>query len=81
MSKKILIVFLQRIVDEIFVLFQSTEHYSKFSDCFNTCHSNMSFSSEQEKKTEKWSFPDVEVSQERGKVVITVYGKPTFCGV
>ena len=41
----------------------------------------MSFSSEQEKKTEKWSFPDVEVSQERGKVVITVYGKPTFCGV
>ena len=41
----------------------------------------MSFSSEQEKKTEKWSFPDVEVSQETGKVVITVYGKPTFRGV
>ena len=29
-------------VDDIFVLFESTEHLSKFRDYFNTCHPNMS---------------------------------------
>ena len=44
-----------------------------FLICFNTCHPNISFSSEQE-KNRKLSFLDVEVSREKGKFV-------TFSGV
>ena len=42
-------VFYRRYVYDIFVLFDSAEHLSKFCDYFNTCHPNMSFSFEQEK--------------------------------
>ena len=72
--------FYRRYVDDIFVLFESAEHLSKFRDYFNTRHPNMSFSFEQEKKG-KLSFLDVEVSREKGKFVTTVYRKPTFSGV
>ena len=67
-------------MDYIFVLFKSAEHISKFRDYFNTCHQNMSFSSEQEKDG-KSSFLDVEVSRQESQFVTTVYGKPTFSGV
>ena len=67
-------------MDDIFVLFKSTEHLSKFRDYFNTCHQNMSFSFEQEKDG-KLSFLDVEVSRQEGHFVTTVYRKPTFSGV
>ena len=67
-------------VDDIFVLFESAEHLSKFRDYFNTRHSNMSFSFEPEKNG-KLSFLDVEVSREKGKFVTTVYRKPTFSDV
>ena len=40
----------------------------------------MSFSFEQEKNG-KFSFVDIEVSQRKGKFVMTVYRKPTFSGV
>ena len=40
----------------------------------------MSFSFEQEKNG-KLSFLDIEVSQEKGKFVMTVYRKPAFSGV
>ena len=73
-------VFYRRYVDDIFVLFESTEHLSKFYNYFNTCHPNMSFSFEQEKNG-KLSFLDIEVSREKGKFVTTVYRKPTFSGV
>ena len=43
-------VFYRGYVDDIFVLFESAEHLSKFRNYFNTCHPNMSFSFEQEKK-------------------------------
>ena len=33
----------RRYVDDIFVLFESAEHLSKFRDYFSTCHPNMSF--------------------------------------
>ena len=78
--KEIKPIFYRRYVDDIFVLFESAEHLSKFHDYFNTCHPNMSFSFEQEKNG-KLSFLDVEVSQEKGKFVTTVYRKPTFSGV
>ena len=72
--------FLWRYDDDIFVLVESAEHFSKFFDYFNTCHPNMSFSFEQEKNG-KLSFLDIEVSWEKGKSVTTIYRKPTFSGV
>ena len=65
-------VFYRRYVDDIFVLFESVEHLSKFCDYFNTCYPNMYFSFAQEKNG-KLSFLDVEVSREKGKFVTTVY--------
>ena len=41
----------------------------------------MSFSFKQEKKNGKLLLLDVEVSLEKGKFIITVYGKPSFRGV
>ena len=73
-------VFYRRYVDDIFVLFKSAEHLSKFHAYLNTCHPNMSFSFEQEING-KLSFLDVEVSRQQGKFVTTVYRKPTFSGV
>ena len=67
-------------VDDIFVLFESVEHLSKFHAYLNTCHPNMSFSFEQE-INDKLSFLDVEVSRQQGKFVATVYRKPTFSGL
>ena len=73
-------VFYRRYVDDIFVLFESAEHLSKFCDYFNTCHPNMSFPFDQEKNG-KLSFLDVEVSREKRKFVGNVYRKPTFSSV
>ena len=67
-------VFYRRYVDDIFALFESPEHLSKFCNYFNTCHPNMSFSFEQEKNG-KLSFLDIEVSRERVKFVSTVIGR------
>ena len=55
--------FYRRYVDDIFVLFESAEHLSKFCNYFNTCHPSMSFSFEKEKNG-KLSFLDIEVSRE-----------------
>ena len=73
-------IFYRGYVNDIFVLFESAEHLSKFRDYFNTCHSNMPFSFKQEKNG-KLSFLDVEVSLGKGNFVTTVYRKPTFSGV
>ena len=40
--------FYRRYVDDIFVLFKSAEHLSKFHAYLNTCHPNMAFPFEQE---------------------------------
>ena len=72
--------FYRRYIDDIFVLFELTEHLSTFCNYINTCHPNMSFSFEQEKNG-KLSFLDIEVSREKGKFVSTVYRKSTFSGV
>ena len=57
-------VFYGRYVDDIFVLFESAEHLSKFHAHLNTCHLNMSFSFEQE-INDKLSFLDAEVSRQK----------------
>ena len=67
-------------IDDIFVLFESAEYLSKFHAYLNICHPNMSFSFEQEING-KVSIPEVEVSQQQGKFVTTVYRKPTLSGV
>ena len=58
-------VFYIRYFQDIFVLFESAEHLSKFYAYFNTRHPNMSFSFEQEVNG-KLLFRDVEVSQQQG---------------
>ena len=73
-------VFYRRYVDDIFVLFESAGHLLKFHAYLNTYHPNMPFSFEQE-INDKLSFLDVEVSQQQGKFVTTVYRKPTFSGM
>ena len=73
-------VFYRRYVDDIFVLFKSAEHLSKFHAYLNTCHPNMSFSFEQEING-KFSYQDVEMSRQQGKFVTTVYRKTTINGV
>ena len=37
-------------IDNIFALFESAEHHTKFHNYFNTCHPNMPFYFQQEKK-------------------------------
>ena len=56
-------VFYRRYVHDIFVLFESAEHLSKFHPYLNTCHTNMSFLFEQE-INDKLSLLDVEASQQ-----------------
>ena len=73
-------VFYRSFVPDIFVLFESAEHHSQFRNYFNTCHSNISFSLEQEKEG-KLSFLDIELSQEKGKFVTAVCRKTTFSGL
>ena len=41
--------FCRRYVDDVFVLFKSTDHIEKFRNYFNTCHEKMYFSFEKEK--------------------------------
>ena len=67
-------VFYRRHVDDIFVLFESAEHLSKFHAYLSTCHPNMSFSFVQEVHGHL-SFLDVEVFRQQGKFVTTVYRK------
>ena len=44
-------VFYQRYADDIFMLFKSNDHLNYFQDFPNSCHINMSFSMEIEKRT------------------------------
>ena len=69
--KKQIHTFYKRYVDDIFVLFESAEHLSKFCHYFNTCHPNIPFPFEQEKNG-NLSFLDVEVS--RKKEIVSKFG-------
>ena len=72
-------VFYRRYVDDIFKLFKSNDHLKYFQDFLNSCHINMSFSMETEKKN-KLSFLDVEIIREQDKFTTTIDRKPTFSG-
>ena len=77
--------FYRRYVDDIFVLFRSTNHLEKLPNYFNTCHPNMSFLDDITRtfyqKNSKMSFLDVEISRENATFVTTIYRQPTFSGV
>ena len=69
--------FYRRYVDNIFILFESAEDLAKCHAYLNTCHPNLSFSFEQDVNG-KLSFLDLELSRQQGKLVTTLYRKPTF---
>ena len=67
-------------VDDIFILFKSSEHLKRFQSYLNSCHVNTSLAVETEQNN-KLSFLDVNVIREQGKSITSVYRKPTFSGV
>ena len=79
-SKEFKPVFYRRYIDDIFVLFESSEYLSKYHAYLHTCHLNLSDSFEQ-KKNAKLSFLDVEVSRKQSKFATAVYRKPNFSSV
>ena len=70
----------RRYVDDIFVLFKSSDHLKRFQSYLNSCHVSMSFTIETEQEN-KISFLDVSVIREQGEFTTSVYRKPTFSGV
>ena len=73
-------VFYRRYIDDIFILFKSTDNLKYFQDFLNSCHINKSFSMET-KEENKLSFLFVEVIREQSKFTTTIYRQPTFSGV
>ena len=67
-------------IDDVFVLFKSSDHLKRFQIYLNSCHFNMSITIETEQNS-KILFLDVNVIREQGKFITSVYQKPTFSGV
>ena len=59
-------------VDNIFVLFKSSDHLKRFQSYLNPCHVNMSLTIETEQNS-KISFLDINVICEQGKFITSVY--------
>lgn len=72
--------FYRRYIDDIFVMFRSPEHLKEFETYFNSCHSNISFTSEKEENN-CMPFLDFEFCRSHNLITSTVYRKPTFTGV
>ena len=62
----------RRYVDDIFVLFKSSDHLKRFQSYLNSCHANMLFTIETEQNN-KILFLDVNVISEQGRFVTSVY--------
>ena len=73
-------VFYRRYVDDIFVLFSSSNHLEPFKNYMNSRHQNINFTSDEE-SINTMSFLDVKITRENDKFTTTVYRKPTFSGV
>ena len=72
--------FYRRYVDDIFVLFESIEKLQKFKEFLNSKHHNINFTIELE-KDKKLPFLDMLIDRNNGKIITSVYRKPTFTGV
>ena len=69
-----------RYVDDIFVLFKSSDHLKPFQIYINSCHINMMLTVETEQNN-KISLLDLKILRERGKLITSDHWKPTFIGV
>ena len=72
--------FYRRYVDDIFVLFESSESADSFREYMSSKHQNINFTIEKE-NVGSLSFLDVKICRKNGKFVTSVYRKPTFSGV
>ena len=72
--------FYRRYVDDIFVLFESSESADSFREYMSSKHQNINFTVEKE-NVSSLSFLDVKICRKNGKFVTSVYIKPTFSGV
>ena len=72
--------FYRRYVDDIFVLFESSESANSFSEYIFSKHPNINFTVEKE-NVGSVSILDVKICCKNGKFVTSVYRKPTFSGV
>ena len=72
--------FYRRYVDDIFVLFESSESADSFCEYMSSKHQNIKFTVEKENDG-SLSFLDVKICCKNGKFVTSIYRKPIFCGV
>ena len=72
--------FYRRYVDDIFVLFESSESADSFREYMSSKHQNINFTIEKE-NVGSLSFLDVKICRKNGKFVTSVYRKPTFSWV
>ena len=72
--------FYRRYVDDIFVLFKSSESADSFREYMSSKHQNINFTVEQE-NVGSLSFLDVKICRKNGKFVTSVYRKSTYSGV
>ena len=67
----------RRYVDDVFVLFNSPENLKRFHCYLNSCHLNISFTTENEKDNIMFLL-DVNIIREKGKFTTSVYRKSIF---
>ena len=72
--------FYRRYVDDIFVLFTSSESADSLREYMFFKHQNINFTVEQE-NVGSLSLLDVKICRKNGKFLTSVYRKPTFSGV
>ena len=72
--------FYRKYVNNIFVLFESSESAGSFREYMTSKHQNINFTVERE-NVGSLSFLDVKICRKNCKFVISVYRKPTFSGV
>ena len=72
--------FYRRYVDDIFVLFKSLESAHSFREYMSSKYQNISFTVEQG-NVGSVSFLDVKNCHKNDQFFVSVYRKPTFCGV
>ena len=70
----------KRYIDNIFLLFPSELHLSKFLNHMNSKHCNIKITVEREENN-SLSFLDIKMFRDGGKFQTSVYRKFTFCGV
>ena len=72
--------FYRSFVDDIFVLFESSESANSFRKYMSSKHQNINFTVEKE-NVGSLSILDFKICRKNGKFVTSVYRKPTFSGV